>query len=101
MLTGDEDAADEPPEPDPGGEIRLWRPLWPVFELFTMLGRCWRYPALGGPPIGLDWMQARPLAEGLGLAWDHNTLTLLQAAEDEVAGIWTQKWERDHPAKPG
>lgn len=99
-LTGDEDAP-TPPEPVPGGSIRLWRPLWPVFDLFDRLARCWRYPALGGPPVGLDWTQARALADGFGVPWDRDTLTLLQAAEEEAAGIWTKKWERDHPAKPG
>lgn len=105
-LTGDEDARParpepDPPEPDPAGEIRLWRPLWPVFELFALLGRSWRYPAFGGPPIGLDWTQARAMAEGLGVAWDRDTLTLLQAAEGVAADLWAARWERDHPAQPG
>ncbi len=52
---------------------------------------------MGGPPIGLDWAQVRPLAEGLGVAWDADTIDLMQAMETEAATIWTAKWKRDNP----
>lgn len=55
---------------------------------------------MGGPPIGLDWAQVRPLAEGLGVAWDADTIRWMQAMETEAAGIWTAEWKRKNPPQP-
>ncbi|ALG75049.1 hypothetical protein VY88_26290 [Azospirillum thiophilum] len=93
---GAEDDSPADPAPD---VVRVWSGVWPIFELFTMAERVWRYPALGGPPIGLDWGQVRALADGYGVPWDRETLTLLQAAEVEAAGIWTAEWRRKNPPK--
>jgi hypothetical protein len=88
---------------DDGGDVEvipLHRPLWPHLELFMACERSWRYPPMGGPPIGLDWSQVRPLAEGLGVAWNRETIDRLQAMEHEAATIWTAEWKRKNPTKP-
>lgn len=54
---------------------------------------------MGGPAIGLDWAQVRPLADGLGVAWDRQTIQLMRAAEDEAAKVWTADWKRKNPIK--
>ncbi len=62
--------------------------------------RSWRYPAMGGPPIGLDWSQVRPLSDGLGVAWDRTTIVMMQAMEQEAAKVWTADWNRKNPPNP-
>lgn len=88
---------------DGGGDVEiipLHRPLWPHMELFMACERCWRYPPMGGPPIGLDWSQVRPLADGLGVVWNRETIDWLQAMEREAATLWTAEWKRKNPTKP-
>ncbi|WP_179166348.1 DUF1799 domain-containing protein [Azospirillum agricola] len=70
-----------------------------MFELFLKCERVWRYPAMGGPPISLDWAQVSPLADGLGVPWDRDTIDLMQAMETEAARIWTAEWKRKNPPK--
>ena len=81
--------------------VRVWSGVWPIFELFIAAERVWRYPPLGGPPIGLDWTQVRALADGYGVPWERETLILMQAAEVEAARIWTAEWKRKNPPKQG
>ncbi|SMH62529.1 DUF1799 domain-containing protein [Azospirillum agricola] len=97
-LTGAEPVAEAAREEAPD-IVRVWAGVWPVFELFIAAERLWRYPALGGPPIGLDWAQLRVLADGYGVPWDRTTLVLIQAAEAEAGGIWLAEWKRKNPPK--
>lgn len=90
------EAAAEPP-PD---VVRVWVGNWPFFELFIAAERLWRYPAMGGPPIGLDWTQLRALADGYGVAWNRDAMVMLQAAETEAATLWLADWKRKNPPKP-
>lgn len=54
---------------------------------------------MGGPPIGLDWTQVRALADGFGVAWDRTTISLLQAAEADLANHWLAEEKRKNPPK--
>ena len=79
----------------------VWTPLWDVFMLFCAAERLWRYPAMGGPAIGLDLVQVRCLAEGRGMPWNSETVGLIQAMEAEAARVWVEEWKRTHPDKSG
>lgn len=92
-------AATEPAEETGPEVVQVWPAVWPVFELFIASERSWRYPPMGGPPVGLDWTQVRALADGYGVAWERRTLDLLRAAEGEAAGIWLADWKRRNPPK--
>lgn len=59
----------------------------------------WRYPALGGPPQGLDWGQVRALAAGLKVSWNAETIDLMQGMETAAAEVWTEEWKRKNPPK--
>lgn len=77
----------------------VWAPVWPVFAFFAdWLVRCWRYPPLGGPPLGLDWVQAQALAAAAHLPWDGTTCENLRLMEEAALTVWTEKWERRHPS---
>lgn len=83
-------------EPEP---FRIWAPVWAVFDLFLMAERSWRYPALGGPPIGLDWIQVESLARALAVAWTRETVVLMRVMEKEAATIGADEWKRNTPPK--
>lgn len=70
-----------------------------MFDLFIRCERVWRYPALGGPPQGLDWAQVRSLADALEVPWTGETLDLMQAMEAAAAEVWTEEWKRKNPPK--
>lgn len=100
-LTGGEAAPAAAPdeEEDTPTLFRVWAPVWAVFDLFLMAERIWRYPPLGGPPLGLDWTQLESLARGLSVAWTRETIVMVRAMEDEAARIWTDEWKRKNPPK--
>nr|WP_281378924.1 DUF1799 domain-containing protein [Azospirillum oleiclasticum] len=102
-MAGGGEPEDAPPPDDPDEPrpfpVTLWRPAWPLFELFVAADRVWRYPAMGGPPIGLDLVQLRQLADAFGIAWDRETLVLVQAMEMAACAIHEADWRRRHPPK--
>lgn len=44
-------------------EVEVWPENEPAFQIFRRVGSRWRYPAMGGVPIGLDWQAVYPLMD--------------------------------------
>ena len=36
-------------------------------QLFSVVGTRWKFPPVGGSPLGLDWVSIYPLMDRLGL----------------------------------
>lgn len=67
--------------------------IWPdnetAYQVFKRIGTRWRYPAMGGAPMGFEWSSVYPLMDRLGLdnaAWSdlHDALMQLEVAAMEV-----------------
>lgn len=41
-----------------------------MYLVFARVGTRWRYPAMGGVPIGLDWPAIYPLMDRQEADWD-------------------------------
>lgn len=89
-LTGAAPVRSDDPAPD---VMRVWRPNWPVLEVFfaALNSCCWRMAPMGGVPLGLDWLQVKALADGHSLTWDRSTMADLQIAEATAREIWAAR----------
>lgn len=77
--------------------IAVHASVWPLFDLFRRSERAWRYPPQGGPPLGLDLVQVRAIADALQVAWDTDTLDALQAMEATASKVFADDWKRKNP----
>lgn len=77
--------------------MRVWAPVWPLFELFAACATAWRHPPLGGPPLGLDWVQVQALAAAFAVPWNRETVVLMQAMEGAAGAVWLAEWKRKNP----
>jgi len=64
-------------------------PYVPLALLFLRATGVMRYPAMGGPPLGLDWVQVGELARQTGMAtplgeWAVDTLEAMSNAACKV-----------------
>ncbi|MDG5497421.1 hypothetical protein [Niveispirillum sp. BGYR6] len=86
-MTGRADAPPPSPSAPPAPERREDYPvlecLVPLALLFLRAASSMRRPAMGGPPLGMDWVQVQALASMTGFpitAWDVDTLDDMAAA---------------------
>ncbi|GGE73051.1 hypothetical protein GCM10011317_32860 [Niveispirillum cyanobacteriorum] len=87
--------------PAPREDYPVLEPYVPLAMLFWRATGAMRYPAMGGPPIGLDWVQVETLARNTGHPlplgeWVVDTLEAMAAA---ACKILHEKAERE--AKTG
>lgn len=93
----------EPVEPDNAAveaakeDYPVLEPYVPIALLFLRATGVMRYPAMGGPPLGLDWVQVEVLARqtGMEMPLGEWVVDTLEAMANAACKVLRDKAERE------